>query len=278
MYLLFSGLVPPAVRFRGSKSIAAYRRALKNGKTTVARVRIILIGATGAGKSSLLDALSRKFNIGAPWDEDELIPCRECVFKSGASGFLVPLWKPPKPPAFLTSSWVSILDEDELVACREFVFKSGVSEFFVPFWKPPKPLAFIKSPWVSSLDKEELMAWRDVVCESGAAKFLVPSWELTGFPTPPWASILAKEPFLRSFLLRNKVSLKELLCPLKERQPPSEPYMDWSTHHLKGNANTLYHLKIISWIAKTHLSLFLWFGLKLLNIFLVLFTKMLCSL
>lgn len=269
MYLLFSGLVPPAVRFRGSKSIAAYRRALKNGTTTVARVRIILIGATGAGKSSLLGALYRKFNMDAPLDEDELIPCREF------SEFLVPLWKPSKPPTFLTSPWVSILDEDELMACREFVFKFEASEFLVPFWKPP---AFITAPRVSSLDADELMCWREFFCEPGAPKFLVRSWELTGFPTPPWASILAKEPFLRSFLLQDKVSLRELLFPVKERQPPSGPYIDWSTHHLKGNANTLYHLKIISWIAKTHLSLFLWFGLKLLNTFLVLFTKMLCSL
>lgn len=277
MCLLFSGLVPPAVRFRGSKSIAAYRRALKYGKTTVARVRIILIGATGAGKSSLLDALYRKFNMqctNAPLDEDEFFPRRECVFKSGASEFSVPLWKPPKVPTLLKSPWVSILDEDELMACQEFVFKCGASEFFSPLWKR---CTYITSPWVPNLD-EELMRWGDFVCESGAPKFLVPSWELTRFPTAAWASILAKEPFLRRFLLQNKVSLRELLFPVKERQPPSGPYMDWSTHHLKGNANTLYRLKIISWIAKTRLSLFLWFGLKLLNTFLVLFTNMLCSL
>lgn len=274
MYLLFSGLVPPAVRFRGSKSIAAYRRALKNGKTTVARVRIILIGAAGAGKSSLLNALYRKFNMDAPLDEDEFFADRECVFRSGASEFFVPLWKPPKPPTFLTSPWVSILDEDEFMACREFVFKCGASDFLVPFWEPS---VFITSPWVPILDENELRAWREIVCESGAPKFLVPSWELTGFPTPPWASILAQEPFLRRFLSQNKVSLRELLFPVKERQPPSGPYMDWSTLHLKGNANTLYHLKIISWIAKTRLSSFLWFGLKLLNTFLVLFTNKLCS-
>lgn len=274
MYLLFSGHVPPAVRFGGSKSIAAYRRALKNGKTTVARVRIILIGATGAGKSSLLNALYRKFSMDAPLDEDEFFAYRECVFKSEASEFLVPLRKPPKPPAFLTSPWVSILDEGELMACREFVYKCGASDFLVPLWKPP---AFFTSPWLPILDENELMAWIEIVCESGAPKFLVPSWELTRFPTPPWASILAQEPFLRRFLSQNKVSLRELLFPVKERQPPSGPYMDWSTHHLKGNANTLYHLKIISWIAKTRLSSFLWFGLKLLNTFLVLFTNKLCS-
>lgn len=273
MYLLFSGLVPPAVRFRGSKSIAAYRRALKNGKTTVARVRIILIGATGAGKSSLLDALYRKFNMDAPLDEDEFFPYRERVFKSGASEFFLPLSKPPKAPTFLTSPWVSFLDENELMACLECVFKCAVSEFLLPLWKLR---TFIASRGVHILDKDELMD--EFVCKSGAPKFLVPSWELTRFPTPPWASILAKEPFLRRFLSQNKVSLRELLFPVKERQPPGGPYMDLSTHHLKGNANTLYHLKIITWIAKTHLSLFLWFGLKLLNTFLVLFTNMLCSL
>lgn len=79
MYLLFSGLVPPAVRSRGSKSIAAYMRALKNGKTMVVPVRVILIGATGAGKSSLLNALHRKFSMDVPLDEDELTAWIETV-------------------------------------------------------------------------------------------------------------------------------------------------------------------------------------------------------
>lgn len=190
MYLLFSGLVPPAVRFRGSKSIAAYRRALKNGKTMVVRARVILIGATGAGKSSLLNALHQKFSMDA------------------------------------------------------------------------------------SLDKDELMAWRETVCEFGAQKYLVPSRELSESPTRPWAPFLVEEPFLRTFLSRKFISLVDLL----EWRPPSGPYMDWPTHRLKGNANTLYDLKVISWIPKTHLSLFLCFGLKLLNTFLVLFSNMLCSL
>ena len=172
MYLLFLGLVPPAVRFRGSKSIAAYMRALKNGKTMVERVRVILIGETGAGKSSLLNALRRKFSMDVPLDEDEL------------------------------------------------------------------------------------MNWRETV------------WELTEFPTRPWAP----------FLVREVSSRGDLPFHVEELRPLRGPFMKWPTHLLKGNANTLYGLKIISWVTKTHLSLFLFLGLKLLNTFLVLFSNMLCSL
>lgn len=153
MYLLFSGLVPPAVRSRGSKSIAAYMRALKNGKTMVVPVRVILIGATGAGKSSLLNALHRKFSMDVPLDEDEL------------------------------------------------------------------------------------MVWRDTV------------WELVKFPERSWAP----------FLVRNVSSRGDLPFHVEEWQPPSGPFMESPAHLLKGNANNLYDLKIISWTTKTHLSLFLFF-------------------
>ena len=150
VHLLFSGLVPPAVGCRGSKSIAAYKRALKNGKTMVLRGQVILIGATEAGKSSLLNVLHQKFNIDASLDEDELMALSETGFKFGAS------------------------------------------------------------------------------------KYLVPSWELTESPTRPW----------------------------EEWWTPSGSYMYWPTHLLKGNANTLYNLKIISWITKTHLSLFFLFWIE----------------
>ena len=152
LFLLFSGLVPPAVRFRGSKAIAAYRRALEKGKTRVVRVRIILIGATGVGKTSLLNALHGKFKMEAA------------------------------------------LDEDELMARKTFVYD------------------------------------------------LVPSWEASGPPTRPWGSYLEAEHLIRKVLSQSKVSnLKELLFSIKRWQPPSGPYMDWPTHHLKGNANTLCH-------------------------------------
>lgn len=156
MYLLFSGLVPPAVRSRGSKSIAAYMRALKNGKTMVVPVRVILIGATGAGKSSLLNALRRKFSMDVP------------------------------------------------------------------------------------LGKDELMAWSETV------------WEVTEFPTQPWVP----------FLVRNVSSPGDLPFHVEEWRPRRRPLLEWPAHLLKGNANNLYDLKIISWTTKTHLSLFLFFWIE----------------
>lgn len=153
MYLLFLGLVPPAVRFRGSKSIAAYTRALKNGKTMVVRVQVILIGATGAGKSSLLNALHGKFSMDIPLDKYEKMVWRETAFE------------------LMTDAWVPFL-------LRE-VSRRGDLPFHVEEWRPSR----------------------------------------------------------RSF-------------------------MDWPTHLLKGNANTLYDLRIISWTTKTHLSLFLFFWIE----------------
>lgn len=150
MYLLFSGLVPSAVRSRGSKSIAAYMRALKNGKTMVVPVRVILIGATGAGKSSLLNALRGKFIMDIPLDEYEKIIWRETVFK------------------------------------------------------------VMNDPWVP-------------------------------------------------FLLRQVSRRGDLPFHVEEWQPLWGPFMSWPTLLLKGNANTLYDLRIISWTTKTHLSLFLFF-------------------
>lgn len=156
MYLLFSGLVPPAVRSRGSKSIAAYMRALKNGKTMVVPVRVILIGATGAGKSSLLNALHRKFSMDVP------------------------------------------------------------------------------------LDQDELMAWSETV------------WELTEFPARPRAPLS----------VRGVSSRGDLPFHVEEWWPPRRPFMEWPTHLLEGNANTLYDMEIISWTTKTHLSLFLFFWIE----------------
>lgn len=153
MYLLFSGLVPSAVRSRGSKSIAAYMRALKNGKTMVVPVRVILIGATGAGKSSLLNALRKKFIMDIP------------------------------------------------------------------------------------LDGYEQMVWRDTVGE---------------VMNDPWVPFLLQEVSRRG----------DLPFQVEQWWPPSRPFMDWPTHLLKGNANTLYDLRIISWTTKTHLSLFLFFWIE----------------
>ena len=150
MYLLFSGLVPSAVRSRGSKSIAAYMRALKNGKTMVVPVRVILIGATGAGKSSLLNALRGKFIMDIPLDEYENFVWRETV------------------------------------------------------------LEVMNDPWVP-------------------------------------------------FLLRKVSRRGDLPFHVEEWRPLRRPFMYWPTHLLKGNANTLYDLRIISWTTKTHLSLFLFF-------------------
>lgn len=122
MYLLFSGLVPPAVRSRGSKSIAAYMRALKNGKTMVVPVRVILIGATGAGKSSLLNALHRKFSMDVPLDKDELTAWSETVRELAD---------------FPERSWVPFLLGN--------VSSRGDLLFHVEKWQPPSG-PFMESP------------------------------------------------------------------------------------------------------------------------------------
>lgn len=57
MCLSYPGLIPPAVLARGSKAKAAYKRALKHGKTCDIRVRVMLIGQDGAGKTSLKRSL-----------------------------------------------------------------------------------------------------------------------------------------------------------------------------------------------------------------------------
>ena len=63
MCLSLADLIPPAVVARGSKAKAAYRRALENGKTRDVRVRIMLIGESKAGKTSLKRFLKgEKFN------------------------------------------------------------------------------------------------------------------------------------------------------------------------------------------------------------------------
>ena len=52
---------------RGSKARAAYNRALANGKTWDSRVRVMLIGESGAGKTSLKRSLKgEKFNNQEP--------------------------------------------------------------------------------------------------------------------------------------------------------------------------------------------------------------------
>lgn len=57
------GLIPPAVLARGNEAKAAYRRALKNGRTCDVRVRIMLIGQNQAGKTSVKRSLKgEKFN------------------------------------------------------------------------------------------------------------------------------------------------------------------------------------------------------------------------
>lgn len=66
-FLSSVGLIPPAVLARGSKAKAAYRRALKNGKTCDVRVRIMLIGQDHAGKTSVKRSLKgEKFNKREP--------------------------------------------------------------------------------------------------------------------------------------------------------------------------------------------------------------------
>lgn len=63
MCLSLPGFIPPAVVARGSKAKAAYRRALESGKTCDVRVRIMLIGETKSGKTSLKRSLKgEKFN------------------------------------------------------------------------------------------------------------------------------------------------------------------------------------------------------------------------
>lgn len=51
---------------RGRRSLAAYRRALKNGRTYDKRVKVLLIGQDRAGKTSLGKALR-----GEPLNNDE---------------------------------------------------------------------------------------------------------------------------------------------------------------------------------------------------------------
>ena len=175
MYLLFSDLIPPAVRCRGSKAIAAYRRALEKGKTRDFRVPILLIGAARAGKSSLRKALLRgKFN------------------KHEASKLGVDVDGP--------------LDKDELMA-----------------WSTCQAFTNIV---VSDLRTTQFEA----------NQFLVPSWKPTKSPQP-WASYLEKRDLLRKGSSQSKVSsLEELLSFVKDVQPPSGPFTDWLTLHLKGNA------------------------------------------
>lgn len=61
------GLIPPHVLARGTKAKAAYKRALSKGRTFDTRVRIMLIGENGAGKTSLKRSLKgEKFDKHEP--------------------------------------------------------------------------------------------------------------------------------------------------------------------------------------------------------------------
>lgn len=61
------GLIPLSFFARGSKARAAYNRALENGKTWDSRVRVMLIGESGAGKTSLKRTLKgEKFKNQEP--------------------------------------------------------------------------------------------------------------------------------------------------------------------------------------------------------------------
>lgn len=67
VFVSHTGLIPLRFFARGSKARAAYKRALANGKTWDSRVRVMLIGESGAGKTSLKRTLKgEKFNNEEP--------------------------------------------------------------------------------------------------------------------------------------------------------------------------------------------------------------------
>ena len=67
VFVSHTGLIPLRFFARGSRARAAYNRALENGKTWDSRVRVMLIGESGAGKTSLKRTLKgEKFNNEEP--------------------------------------------------------------------------------------------------------------------------------------------------------------------------------------------------------------------
>jgi len=63
---VLDNLTPVYVRARGKKAIAAYRRAMKSGRTCDKRVKVLLVGQDRAGKTSLGKSLR-----GEPFDQYE---------------------------------------------------------------------------------------------------------------------------------------------------------------------------------------------------------------
>lgn len=66
-FLSPTDLIPTYILARGGKALAAYRRALKSGKTYDKRVKVMLIGEDRVGKTSLGKALK-----GESFKEDEV--------------------------------------------------------------------------------------------------------------------------------------------------------------------------------------------------------------
>lgn len=64
--VLVVDIIPKSILARGKTALAAYRRALKKGKTYDKRVKVLLIGQDRAGKTSVARALR-----GEAFDEDE---------------------------------------------------------------------------------------------------------------------------------------------------------------------------------------------------------------
>ena len=58
--------IPASVRARGEKALAAYNKALENGRTYDRRVKVLLVGQDRVGKTSLSKNLR-----GEPFDESE---------------------------------------------------------------------------------------------------------------------------------------------------------------------------------------------------------------
>ena len=59
-------LIPSSILERGRKSLAAYRRALKYGRTFDKRIKILMVGQNRAGKTSVARSLR-----GEPMNNDE---------------------------------------------------------------------------------------------------------------------------------------------------------------------------------------------------------------